>query len=396
MEPQTTTQSTIQPAFSLKKLKGIKPKGVKVKEDNIPSLLATLGGKAVFEFMNSDLVIKRRNPFTNSIIEQGIPFTNSKNFYNEFYDQTDEFFGDIEYNQEDLSKAIEILHNINKCDPVEKDKHYLRDFFESNLESFCNGMYTAFLVDKLTEINREKGKNTKIRINGGGKRFDFLFACARNIDELIIENFKGNCIGAYIGDVINFANKITITGCEGNDIGSGIGSVDSLIIINNFGNRIASNLSRKTGNLNSALIAHNFGFGMAYQIQGNHFSGLCGGLGANLVMVANNSIPYDEYRKNSKQDYIICQDMQYIDILFCYGNNAVLDDQVAARDSVQEIITDEDIAKHYFDSKFNPAKNIKNRYKIKQILEEINSNRIKDLQETLRVYERARELNNSK
>ncbi|MBI4454122.1 hypothetical protein HY636_05760 [Candidatus Woesearchaeota archaeon] len=73
------------------------------------------------------------------------------------------------------------------------------DIDYNKLESKILGIFTSCLAYALTERNREKGKRTKIYLNGNGAKFDYLFCCLPDFDELVIENFNGDYIGASNG-----------------------------------------------------------------------------------------------------------------------------------------------------------------------------------------------------
>ena len=386
MEIRTTIQSTIQPAFSLKKLKGIKPKGVKVKNDPIAPLLVALAYSFADEFLSTHTF---NTPFSLSP-------NNLSKIYVKLYEQNSPTLDDIDYTEEDLNKTIQLLSDSDMYDKLDEESIELEEYCKSRPGVFALGIYSSILLDKLTEKNKEKGESTKIHVAGDGTRFDFLFSCAENIDELIIENFKGNCIGSCIGGKKGNANTLQISNCEGNNIGTAIGNVDSLIIANNSGNRIATHLGTDSRNINSVLIAHNFGFGLAYGLCGSYSSiarYFSGDTGVNFVMIANNSIPFDEFRTDSKKPYVIGHQMMGVDTLMFYGNNAVLEESVASNNMcVNELISDEEIAKYYFSSDLSFVKDVNHKHKIKQILDVKNLKKVNDLQETIILYEKSKEI----
>lgn len=100
-----------------------------------------------------------------------------------------------------------------------------------NYEAIILGLYTGNLLHMLTQRNKEQGKRTNIYINGYGNRFDYLFFYAKVGNNLIVENFKGNWICAFVGHREKRVNRVI-----GKDI---IGSnsfhsskIDHLVLIN--------------------------------------------------------------------------------------------------------------------------------------------------------------------
>lgn len=85
------------------------------------------------------------------------------------------------------------------------------------------GVYTGILFGML--------KPEKFYVNGEGRRFDFLLRGAENIDELVVDNFRGD----YIGEYNKGGNKIRVLNCKGEDALAGSGSIKELHIINHTG-----------------------------------------------------------------------------------------------------------------------------------------------------------------
>jgi hypothetical protein len=100
-------------------------------------------------------------------------------------------------------------------------------------EAQAIGIYTGILLQILTERNKEEGKKTRFYINGKGNKFDYLFHSANIIGDLIVENFRGKFICAFLekddaGDSINVVAGI---GLEGDWALSACGSKNSEDIV---------------------------------------------------------------------------------------------------------------------------------------------------------------------
>jgi len=102
---------------------------------------------------------------------------------------------DVEYNEDDLKNFIMARANIyNSFDPEQK----------------ILGAYAGFLLQLLTHRNKEKGERTTFYIDGKKNKFDYLFCSAQDIDELIVDNFRGTGICSYI---INEESKANMIAC---------------------------------------------------------------------------------------------------------------------------------------------------------------------------------------
>ncbi len=101
------------------------------------------------------------------------------------------------------------------------------------------GLYTGCLLQLLTERNRAAGLPTSFYFNGEGERFDYLFNHAKNVDEIIVDNFRGKQLCSYIASFGGNVNKIMLTNCDGfySNSGEKIASYDGragyIIGINN-------------------------------------------------------------------------------------------------------------------------------------------------------------------
>lgn len=130
-------------------------------------------------------------------------------------------------------------------------KESLPDFNEDDLTNFVLekadgryhpkaakilGLYSGCLLHILAERNNEKDKKTCIYIDGKNKKFDHLFNLARKVDCLILENFKGECVGSYVGTYKGKAGVVIGKNIEGDtaleNLGSDEGCIDLAMGIN--------------------------------------------------------------------------------------------------------------------------------------------------------------------
>lgn len=96
-------------------------------------------------------------------------------------------------------------------------KEYILARANNNDEySVFSGLLSGILLSTLTERNNLQGKRTKCYIDGKGNCFDYLFAFARTVDELVVENFCGDYICSCIGSNGGVANKIVGLNIKGN------------------------------------------------------------------------------------------------------------------------------------------------------------------------------------
>lgn len=107
-------------------------------------------------------------------------------------------------------------------------------------EALALGLYTSCLLDLLALRNREKEKSTAFYIDGKNNAFDFLFTYVRHVDELIIENFRGQCIcsnAAYEGNI----KTVMVNNIKGDALlesAANYGTIDMCILENINGTRV--------------------------------------------------------------------------------------------------------------------------------------------------------------
>src|SRR3989338_11343124 len=81
------------------------------------------------------------------------------------------------------------------------------------------GVFTGVLAQIVTEKNQSHGKRTRIYINGKGNKFDYLFFGANNVDEIFLQNLRGNDICRLIQN----ASRLVGADLRGDNIFNGCG-----------------------------------------------------------------------------------------------------------------------------------------------------------------------------
>ncbi len=149
----------------------------------------------------------------------------------------------VDYTEEDIKSFI--FANINR--KLTED------------EAKVLGLYTGCLLSILTDKNKAQNKPTKLYIDGGGARFDYLFHSARHVDELIVDNFEGISPCNGVGED-GYANLVAITNCKGDNIGIELGANGKLglvILVNNEDDEGSITAASKKGNADMYLIYNN-------------------------------------------------------------------------------------------------------------------------------------------
>lgn len=90
--------------------------------------------------------------------------------------------------KEDIINTNDLKTFIEAVNPYNSNKDYSRNL----------GIFTGCMLDIICEKNREQGKITSFYMNGKDKEFNNLFFIVRNVDELILENFRGSGIAENI------------------------------------------------------------------------------------------------------------------------------------------------------------------------------------------------------
>jgi len=112
-----------------------------------------------------------------------------------------------------------VILNLHGMKFNENDLNYylisrMNNDFEER-KAMAIGMYTGCLAHLLTDRNALQDKRTTIHVNGNGMRFEKLFAFARVVDTLIVENVVGNDICSYVGSHYGSANTVICSGING-------------------------------------------------------------------------------------------------------------------------------------------------------------------------------------
>ncbi len=132
-----------------------------------------------------------------------------------------ELLNDIQFNEKDLVDLA--VTNLNGL--------------EDKAADILFGIYTGCLLNLLTLRNMAEGKETVVHFDGKGGIYTHLFAYAKHVDTLILENVDGEDNACYVGAYGGRAKKVVIKNCSGGRIGSDIGSckgrVDYFVAVDN-------------------------------------------------------------------------------------------------------------------------------------------------------------------
>ncbi|MBT5022812.1 hypothetical protein HOK51_07975 [Candidatus Woesearchaeota archaeon] len=197
---------TQQTNLALKKLKGIKPKGIKIKKDSKLEYLVSLLPK-VFDY---DFKIR-------------IFWIRAENFFNRYSEHK-------EYFQSLIPEDLVLTNNL-----IESFVHSTLDLDINGINQFALGIFSGQLVNRLVDQNKKLNKPTKLYINGQGQEVNNLLNTVDSVDELIIDNFKGQQLGSGFG-INSSAGTLAVINCEGygaaNCAAIAKGSADMVLVIN--------------------------------------------------------------------------------------------------------------------------------------------------------------------
>ncbi|MBS3121971.1 hypothetical protein J4434_03760 [Candidatus Woesearchaeota archaeon] len=145
--------------------------------------------------------------------------------------------------------------------------------------SFALGLFTGCLLHLLTIRNRAQGRRTRFYINGQGNKFDYLFCGAREVDELIVDNFNGSHLCTHVGSFNGHVDYVVIMNSSGERLGSNIGSdhgeINNVIFINTNGESTAlcigspfdSNKTKiRKNQIGNVIIVNNYGEDVAWSV----------------------------------------------------------------------------------------------------------------------------------
>jgi len=165
-------------------------------------------------------------------------FGDESNIYSRMHAEVNDLLKDFEFNETDLVNFVHARAN---------GKGTLRE-----------GMYTGILLELLTERNDGK---LRLHLDGDGQEFNNLFYHARNVDEVIVEKFKGDNICSRIGIDKGKAGLVMIMNCEGDSIAEEVAShnseIEKLILLNNEGYGVGFGAGNEEGYIRSAIIVGN-------------------------------------------------------------------------------------------------------------------------------------------
>ena len=187
----------LQPTFALKKLQGIKPKGVKLNSTPVVNKLIDIESRMFDHFYYNPP--KRKIDLYYSLLTS----STSAGVVNEILTLWSKpFLDNIVFSQSDLENYV-----LSRS---------IQDLSDGS-ESYFIGFYSGILLSTLTERNFAEGKRTRIYLDGLGNNFDYLFTHANKIDQLIVENFNGDRICSNMGAFGSF-KSIAAINCSGDYI----------------------------------------------------------------------------------------------------------------------------------------------------------------------------------
>ncbi|MBT5022819.1 hypothetical protein HOK51_08010 [Candidatus Woesearchaeota archaeon] len=184
-------------ALALKKLKGIKPKGVKVRDQTKFEQLFNLA-KIVMSGFNQ----VKPNKFLDITFKQN---------FDVVYDQVKSV---SDFSKNDLETFVLSLSG----DIEDHSENTFSDIYFDDNKKYVLGLFTGALLTVLTKRNIKQNKKTIINIDGNNQRFDYLFAGARQVDQLVLKNFKGEGIGQHLAAFDGCANLVKFSNLKGNSI----------------------------------------------------------------------------------------------------------------------------------------------------------------------------------
>ncbi|MBT5022800.1 hypothetical protein HOK51_07910 [Candidatus Woesearchaeota archaeon] len=241
------TQTQTNTNLALKKLKGIKSKGVKVKSKSSLEKLLEVHKTFMDEFKTAAWIssIGALRTYFNTI-----GFANYQ-------------LRDCEFSEFDLESFIQVIGS-----------SYIPN---SDLQSRFNGAYSGALLSILTERNKEQNKRNFIYIDGTNIKFDNLFLETKHADVVIVNDLSGNdiCSQFALGGSATLLGGMYLSGnsifhCVGN-CDSVVGAVIGKVIYGT--NLLNSNFTR--GGLGTAVVLDDI-YGSHV---GNHFAWAGGYLG---------------------------------------------------------------------------------------------------------------------
>jgi len=206
--------------------------------------------------------------------------------YSAMYDYVkNNFLRNVMFTEDDL-RAFVITKAFSKNDESDK-KIGLYNGHDVDKTKIRPGMYSGCLLQLLTERNKKAGRNTKFYVNGQGLKFNFLFTYAKHIDEVIVDNFKGDCLCEGIASQNGSANSVAVINCKNADnengsvghIGAHDGIVGSVIVLNHEGGYTPDHAGTCGGYANSVVVVNGSG-----KFIGSRSGAFGGNLGSSLIL----------------------------------------------------------------------------------------------------------------
>ena len=201
---------TQQINLSLKKLKGIKPKGVKPRPNsNLEKLIQ----------VTDELIEKHsKDQFSISL------YDNHFSWYEKMFQEFNADFSNcIEFSESDLVACIS----------------YYSDLEKNDARTVITGICSGVLLTVLAENNKKNNKKTILDIDGNNQKFSGLFYCAKYADELTVRNFIGDGICKYFATEGGQVDKLCLFNISGTQSANNCGLkglVGSLYLINSTNN----------------------------------------------------------------------------------------------------------------------------------------------------------------
>ncbi|MBT5022782.1 hypothetical protein HOK51_07820 [Candidatus Woesearchaeota archaeon] len=220
--------------FALKKLKGIKPKGIKIKSLSSIEKIVCL----------RDNIIE-----LNKDSPKLITLNCARLRYQEIYQFTSKLLNDFLYTAEDINTYVALASQE----------------FDSTVKSdrIINGLFSGALLQLLTERNEKEGNRTCVYVNGFDTKFDYLFACAQKSDVVIIENLEGEGIGFNLGTNGGYFGILVLNNIRGNFLCTSLadnkGQGNLVIARNTRGNFLGSSLANRAGSIETVIVDNHVG-----------------------------------------------------------------------------------------------------------------------------------------
>ncbi len=143
---------------------------------------------------------------------------------------------------------------------ISTQESYYPKFLLPDKKQLARGYYSGCLLEILTLKRKEQGLGTKLHFDGDGGTFDYLFSRARYVDEVVIDNLKGDGICEFIASNGGEANLIMLLNCKGIDLGNTIGynkgKIKLFVAVGNDGNETAAGAGMDA-NVDTIIVADN-------------------------------------------------------------------------------------------------------------------------------------------